>query len=375
MRFILILIAALIWGVASWWWYACKVKGFCSDGTFPSLTSLSRDSDGDGIPDNIETKLGLDPNSADSDKDGLSDAAEVGANFETPVDSDGDGAIDALDADDDNDTIPTKDEQADSNVGGDPADAVDTDGDGIPNYLDADSDNDGVSDADEAKSGGDPLNTDSDGDGLPGAEEIKLGTNLSSADSDSDGLSDGDEVRIGTNPLSTDTDGDGITDKAEVGSDPDAPLDSDGDGTTDALDTEDNSAKEPGKPSDEVSVDMKTDDSSSGIQAANIYFPFRSANPQFSAEAESYFSNVVNILTANVEQKISLVGHTDNVGNDAANHRLGLERAKMIQSMLVQRGVSESQIEIASEGETNPIAGNDTQAGRDKNRRVELLSK
>ncbi len=81
------------------------------------------DTDGDGLTDAQEKTLGLDPNNKDTDGDGVDDKTEVGSNISQPRDTDGDGMIDANDKDDDNDGIPTKDELGDANANG------------VPDYL------------------------------------------------------------------------------------------------------------------------------------------------------------------------------------------------------------------------------------------------
>lgn len=73
-----------------------------------TVSSCTVDSDGDGLLDRDETALGLDPNNSDTDADGLGDAAEVGSDINNPMDTDGDGVIDALESnilDSDNDGI------------------------------------------------------------------------------------------------------------------------------------------------------------------------------------------------------------------------------------------------------------------------------
>ena len=61
------------------------------------FSSSQTDSDGDLIPDDAEETLGLNPNLADSDGDGISDTIEIGDDWTVPVDTDGDGQLDALD--------------------------------------------------------------------------------------------------------------------------------------------------------------------------------------------------------------------------------------------------------------------------------------
>jgi heat shock protein beta len=115
-----------------------------------------KDQDHDGIPDALEIKIGTNPLQRDSDNDLVADAVEIGLIPDYPQDSDHDGIIDALDDDDDNDTILTRNE--DPNRDGTPIND-DTDNDGIPNYLDANDDGDIALTKDE----GGMLDTDNDG--------------------------------------------------------------------------------------------------------------------------------------------------------------------------------------------------------------------
>ena len=71
--------------------------------------------------------------------------------------------------------------------------------------------------------------------------------------------------------------------------------------------------------------------------------------------------------------RLSIVGHTDNTGSDAINNPLSLERAHSVRDYLSTRGVAANRIETAGHGEREPVADNSTEAGRAKNRRVELF--
>jgi hypothetical protein len=120
------------------------------------------DSDHDGLTDDQEETLGLDPDNADTDGDYLSDAEELGDPSQ-PTDTDGDGTIDALDSDSDGDGVRDALEAGDDDL---TTPAVDTDGDGAPDYRDTDSDDDGVLDGpDNCRTTGNPDQADSDGDG------------------------------------------------------------------------------------------------------------------------------------------------------------------------------------------------------------------
>ncbi len=166
----------------------CDSQAACADRVvIVSVQNVDEDSDNDGLLDSLEKVLGTDPLKADTDGDGVADKAEINDPTK-PLDSDKDGVIDALDADDDNDGIPTRFEMPDANGDGNPADARDSDADGKPNYLDADDDNDTVltrfempdpngdgnlADArdTDADSKPDYLDTDDDNDGSPTATE------------------------------------------------------------------------------------------------------------------------------------------------------------------------------------------------------------
>lgn len=173
------------------------------------------DTDGDGLSDGDEFALGTDPHSSDTDHDGLPDAWEV-ANGLDPTSDDGDEGASG-DPDDDGLTNAQELQQ-----GTDP--------------LNPDMDDDGVWDGAEILAGTDPFtpDVDSDGDGISDWREWEIGTDAYDADSDDDGITDGDEVIDGTDPLKGDTDEDGINDYVEsiLGTNPLEP-DSDEDGMLD----------------------------------------------------------------------------------------------------------------------------------------------
>lgn len=70
---------------------------------------------------------------------------------------------------------------------------------------------------------------------------------------------------------------------------------------------------------------------------------------------------------------IDIIGHTDSTGSDAINDPLSVARANATRDYLVSRGVSAQRISTAGRGEREPIASNDSEAGRAQNRRVEIF--
>lgn len=70
--------------------------------------------------------------------------------------------------------------------------------------------------------------------------------------------------------------------------------------------------------------------------------------------------------------KVTVVGHTDNTGNDAINNPLSANRAKAVADYLVTQGVAADAVNSRGAGSAEPVAGNDTDEGRAQNRRTEI---
>ena len=71
--------------------------------------------------------------------------------------------------------------------------------------------------------------------------------------------------------------------------------------------------------------------------------------------------------------EVRIVGHTDNTGSDAINNPLSVNRAQSARDYLVGRGVSSNRIVIDGRGSREPIADNSTEAGRARNRRIDIF--
>lgn len=90
-------------------------------------------------------------------------------------------------------------------------------------------------------------------------------------------------------------------------------------------------------------------------------------------EYESIVQEIAKILNENPEIKIRIEGYTDSVGDYEFNRALSEYRAIWLKLLLERFGVSPDRIQVAGMGEGNPIASNDTEKGREKNRRVEFI--
>ncbi|MFO1251413.1 MAG: OmpA family protein [Inhella sp.] len=89
--------------------------------------------------------------------------------------------------------------------------------------------------------------------------------------------------------------------------------------------------------------------------------------------AEPLLSEVLALLKGDPKLRLSIEGHTDNVGDAKANLTLSQQRAQTVVAYLVQRGVAAARLRAVGQGSQVPVADNRTEAGRAKNRRVELV--
>jgi len=82
---------------------------------------------------------------------------------------------------------------------------------------------------------------------------------------------------------------------------------------------------------------------------------------------------IANFMVTYPERNAVVEGHTDNMGDDDFNYDLSRERAYTVKSTLISLGVDQSRITTKNLGESTPVADNNTRAGRQKNRRVEVI--
>ncbi len=234
---------------------------------------------------------------------------------------------------------------------------IDSDGDGISDYDEinlyktdprkADTDGDGLSDyAELMQHRTDPLKVDTDGDGISDQAEVtSYNTNPLKKDSDGDSLSDYDEItKYKTNPLLADTDKGSVNDAEEIAA------------GTNPLD-----------PRDDV-LDL-TEGATFSLEG----ILFDTAQATILPESLPILEKAYTALAANPEVKVLITGHTDNVGNDASNMTLSLNRANSVRSWLIEKGISAERIRAEGRGETQPRASNDTEEGRAQNRRIEFV--
>jgi outer membrane protein OmpA-like peptidoglycan-associated protein len=91
------------------------------------------------------------------------------------------------------------------------------------------------------------------------------------------------------------------------------------------------------------------------------------------SEAREKLAKLTGIVLAHPGLKLAVEGHTDSVGGDEANQKLSEQRADAVRKYLIEEGLADASVSSQGFGKTSPVADNDTAAGRQKNRRVEIV--
>ena len=123
----------------------------------------------------------------------------------------------------------------------------------------------------------------------------------------------------------------------------------------------------------EIVVDLYLNPIEKGqtIRLNNIFFD--SGKYDLLPESHSELDRLFNVLKDNKGLKIEIGGHTDAVGSDANNMALSNNRANAVMNYLVNKGIAASRLSAKGFGETKFIATNETEEGKQLNRRVEFV--
>ena len=231
---------------------------------------------------------------------------------------------------------------------------------------------------------------DSDGDGItddkdkcPTVPGVAKYDGCPVPDTDKDGIND-DNDKCPTVPGLAkyqgcpvpDTDNDGINDEedkcptvpgvARYGGCPVPDTDKDG-----INDEEDKCPTVPGVPSQQGCPEISAEVTKTINYAAhNVYF--NTGSTKLLSKSFAALNEVVKVLKDNTSLNLKIDGHTDNVGGDDYNMKLSDGRAASVKAYLVNKGIDAGRLQSEGFGETKPVADNNTAAGRQKNRRVEM---
>ena len=101
-----------------------------------------------------------------------------------------------------------------------------------------------------------------------------------------------------------------------------------------------------------------------------LYFNTAEASINLNADQRQKVADISKYLDKVEGSKANVVGHTDATGKASTNMRLGLDRANFAKDYLMKNGITEDKIVTSSKGQTQPIESNDTEEGRNRNRRT-----
>ena len=106
-----------------------------------------------------------------------------------------------------------------------------------------------------------------------------------------------------------------------------------------------------------------------------LYINFDTGKAELKADGKATVAEIVKMLKAAPALRVAIEGHTDNVGQAAANKALSEKRAQSVMAAVVAGGIDAKRLSAAGFGQERPIADNRGEDGRAKNRRVELVKK
>lgn len=110
-----------------------------------------------------------------------------------------------------------------------------------------------------------------------------------------------------------------------------------------------------------------------GYIALNILF--ETGKSAIQTESVSIVDQVAELMKSDMALKISIEGHSDNVGDAAANKKLSNDRAKAVMDAIVAKGIENTRMSFLGWGQEKPVADNRSEDGRSQNRRVEIVKK
>jgi outer membrane protein OmpA-like peptidoglycan-associated protein len=140
-----------------------------------------------------------------------------------------------------------------------------------------------------------------------------------------------------------------------------------------AQQSDDDKASMRARLSEQLNKILQTRDSARGLIVSMSDVLFDTGKYSLKPGAREKLAKVAGILLAYPGLNIEVGGYTDNVGGDEMNQRLSENRAGSVRDYLVQQGVTTNSVTARGFGNTLPVASNDHAAGRQQNRRVELI--
>lgn len=118
-------------------------------------------------------------------------------------------------------------------------------------------------------------------------------------------------------------------------------------------------------------LDVRTTDRGVVVNLPDVLFQFGSA--RLTEHARNSVSEIARVIKSHEGRKVSVEGHTDSVGTVQYNLTLSEDRARSVADGLANSGVNRRKLSVRGFGESRPITSNNTESGRSRNRRVEVI--
>jgi len=118
-------------------------------------------------------------------------------------------------------------------------------------------------------------------------------------------------------------------------------------------------------------ADVRRTDRGVVINLPDVLFEFDSY--QLTSDARATVQEISNVLGTVEHRSLAVEGHTDSIGSTSYNYQLSLNRARSVSRALQRNGIPSARIRTEGFGEGQPIATNNSEAGRARNRRVEII--
>ncbi len=120
-------------------------------------------------------------------------------------------------------------------------------------------------------------------------------------------------------------------------------------------------------------ADLKAKQTSRGMVLTLGDVLFDTGRAELKPGAERSLDQLVTFMTQNPERNVAVEGYTDSMGSDGSNQILSERRSNAVKNALIVRGIAPNRVSATGYGEARPVASNDNAAGRQQNRRVEIV--
>ena len=107
--------------------------------------------------------------------------------------------------------------------------------------------------------------------------------------------------------------------------------------------------------------------------SVSLQINFETGKSAIKPESQSIVDGIAAMLGSEPSLRVSIEGHTDNVGVPASNKTLSQNRAKSVVAALIAKGIDKTRLSAKGWGQEKPVADNTTEEGKAKNRRVEIV--